>query len=234
SLQALYRQFLANRVNDGKNAFAMRHLALGDSFPGITVDPALGWFRGTYLYARHVWGAQSLRPAAWVAPLRQEALTAYIALNTALAHPAPRLAGLAMPPYADELLALAHKRDPRHRYEWTFHREVTPARILSLRAADGDLATEGTATGSRVSVQALVRFDTEQSVEIYDAQGRALHTPASPAVDPARGKTQPARVPAQRTRITEYLVIDKAMYLPDASWRFRARLVPEPGRTVAV
>ncbi|KAJ7100187.1 hypothetical protein B0H15DRAFT_770567 [Mycena belliarum] len=232
----MYAQFLQNRKNDGKNAFAMRHIGVADSFPGVSIDPRMNWFTSTYLFTRRVLQAQSLKSAAWVAPMRQEFLTQYVKLNESLAKDSAKtIQSLTMKPYQDEIKALANKRPAGHRYVWTFHREVTPTRIISLRAADGSFDKEMPASGSRIGVQALVRFDTEQSVEIYDRQGKALHTPAHAAgAQPSRlGKTHHA-VPAARKRVTEYLVLDKAMYELDAAWRFRARYTPTPGRTVAV
>ncbi|KAJ7108554.1 hypothetical protein C8R44DRAFT_884622 [Mycena epipterygia] len=236
SVRAMYHQFVQNRRNDGKNAFSMRHIGVSDSFPGIRIDSSLGWFRSTYLFARRVFQAQSLKSTAWIAPMRQEMLEQYIKLNTGLLQASPRVMELTMKPYTEEVTALREARmKDGHLYRWAFHREVTPTRILSLRAGDGDFGKEMPVTGSRVAVQALVRFDTEQSLEIYDKQGRALHTPA-PTAEP-----QPARlsktlhiVPAERKRVTEYLVLDKAYYEPNAEWQFRARFVPTPGRTVAI
>ncbi|KAJ6595883.1 hypothetical protein DFH09DRAFT_905817 [Mycena vulgaris] len=233
----MYDQFWKNIINHGKNAFSMRHIALADSFPGITIDPSLNWAKRTYLYTRRVFEAQSLKPAAWVTPMRQEFLDQYIKLNNTLTHhrDSSRLLVLTVKPYQDEALALARRQLPGYRYKWNFHREVSPTRIISLRAADGNFDKKMPETGTRVAVQALVRFDTEQSVEIYDRQGNAVHTPALTA------EPQPVRVgkalnvvPAERKRVTEYLVLDKQMHELDAQWRFRARYVPTPGRTVAV
>ncbi|KAJ7211210.1 hypothetical protein GGX14DRAFT_362663 [Mycena pura] len=231
----MYRQFLQNRINYGKNAFSMRHIGLSDSFPGVEIDPSMGWFRSTYHYARRIFQAQSLKSTAWVAPMRQEFLEQYIKLNQAMMHKSPQMLDLTMEAYQDEAIALARNREADHLYIWNFHREVTPTRILSLRAGDGDFDKEMPETGSRIGIQALVRFDTEQSVEIYDRQGKALHTPllAAEPQPPRLGKTL-HRVTAAPKRVTEYLILDKAMYLTDAKWRFRARLVPTPGRTVAV
>ncbi|KAJ7512773.1 hypothetical protein B0H11DRAFT_1698514 [Mycena galericulata] len=232
----MYRQFVANRINDGKNAFSMRHIGISDSFPGVEIDQSLGWFRSAYLFAKRVFGAQSLRANAWVAPMRQEVLEQYIKLNKALMQRSPKLTDLTMESFSEEVLALLRKRDPEHLYRWNFHREVTPTRILSLRAADGEFSKEMPETGTRVGVQALVRFDTEQSIEIYDKSGKALHIPAPTAEPqpPRLGSKTLHVVPAQRQRVTEYLVLDKPMYIPNSQWMFRARFVPTPGRTVAV
>ncbi|KAJ6487907.1 hypothetical protein C8R45DRAFT_260738 [Mycena sanguinolenta] len=229
------RQFSRNRTNDGKNAFSMRHIAVADSFPGIEVDPKLGWFRAMWLYARRAFQTHSVKPDTWIAPMRQEILDQYILLNeTIMNGNTKRLEELTMAPYTQEVTALADRKSDIL-YRWAFHREVTPLRILSLRAADGEFGKHMPKSGSRVAVQALVRFDTEQSIEMYDKSGKALHTPAPSAAPPPtkRGKALHI-VPAVPKRVTEYLVVDRAFYDPDGRWKFRARYVPEPGRTPAV
>ncbi|KAJ7892920.1 hypothetical protein B0H14DRAFT_2686438 [Mycena olivaceomarginata] len=245
SVLEMYRQFKRNRVNDGKNAFSMRHIAAADSFPGVEVNPKLGWLRSLYLYATRVFQAQSLKSNAWVAPMRQEVLEQYIQLNEAITKGnTKRIADLTMPPFTAEATALAERATPDTLYRWAFHREVSPTRILSLRAGDGEFGKVMPETGSRVAVQALVRFDTEQSVEMYDPAGRALHTPApsytNTTAAPHQSQSQAQRrgqlqiVPAVPRRVTEYLVVDKAFYDPNGRWRFRARVGVEGGRTVGV
>ncbi|KAJ7666124.1 hypothetical protein DFH06DRAFT_984788 [Mycena polygramma] len=232
----MYRQFKRNRLNDGKNAFAMNHLVVADSFPGVEIDPKLSWFRWWYLYISRVFGAQSLKSTAWVAPMRQEIFERYLQLNVAITKGnARRLDSFAMDPYLDEATMLALQKQTGYTFCWNFHREVSPTRILSLRVADGEYGKEIPVTGSRVGIQALVRFDTEQSLEIYDNNGRALHTlaPGTPPQPPRIGK-KIHYVPAAPTRVIEYLIADKALYDPDGKWRFRERYHPEPGRTVAV
>ncbi|KAJ7065031.1 hypothetical protein C8F01DRAFT_1129190 [Mycena amicta] len=234
SMRAMYRQWLQNRINDGKNAFSMRHIGVSDAFPGVQVDPRMGWFRAMFTFSRRVFQAQSLKSTAWVSPMRQEFLDRYIKLNQAIMHN-EKLADLAMPPYADDVATVSRKRTAGNLYFWKFHREVSPTRILSLRAVDGDFGKEMPVTGTRIAVQALVRFDTEQSVEIYDRNGKALHELGPTGEQqPARlGKTL-HRLPATPKRVTEYLVLDRAMYLANSKWRFRAQLEALPGRTVAV
>ncbi|KAK7044756.1 hypothetical protein R3P38DRAFT_2880678 [Favolaschia claudopus] len=236
SIPDMWRQFRKNRINSGKNAFSMRHIAVADSFPGVEIDANMGWLRSLYLFSLRVFQAQSLKSDAWVATMRQEVLEQYLHLNEAIMKGnTKRIQDLTMPPYADEVLALAEKKPRGTLYRWTFHREVTPTRILSLRAGDGEFSKHMPETGSRVAIQALVRFDTEQSVEMYDKAGRALHTPAPLAApQPAKRGDTIVPVPAVPKRVTEYLVVDKACYDPNGRWKFRARYVPEAGRTQAI
>lgn len=62
--------------------------------------------------------------------------------------------------------------------------------------------------------------DLKQSLEIYNQQGQALHVPASGAQ-----KSSDQRLPAQRKRVTEYLVMEKRMWL-QGPWIFREQLWP--------
>ncbi|KAF7316188.1 hypothetical protein MIND_00137000 [Mycena indigotica] len=235
SIRALYRQWLQNRINDGKNAFSMRHIAVSDAFPGVAINRQMGWLESFTTYSRRAFQAQSLKANAWVAPMRQEFLDRYIKLNKAIVLKEP-LNELAMRPFIDEFSAIVRQRALDNTYFWNFHREVSPTRILSLRAVDGDFGKEMPATGSRIAIQALVRFDTEQSVEIYDRHGKALHEvgPAEEQQQSGRGGKTLHRVAAVPKRVTEYLVLDRAMYLVGSRWRFRARIEALPGRTVAI
>ncbi|KAJ7185661.1 hypothetical protein C8R46DRAFT_1061363 [Mycena filopes] len=237
SIGDAFRQFKRNMLNHGKNLFAMRHIDTAHSFPGVKQDPALGWFRRT-LRLRNLLQAQSLKSTAWVAPLRQEFLDLYIEFHQALQKGnSAKLRSLTMMPYTRTVTRLLQKKDSGVLYRWRFHREVTPTRILSLRSSDGWYYREMPETGSRIGVQALVRFDTEQSLEMYDkASGKALHTPA-PTAAPRTVKVDGKlfhTVPAVPKRVTEYLIVDRAFYDPEAGWRLRARVEPGEGRTLGV
>ena len=65
-----------------------------------------------------------------------------------------------------------------------------------------------------------------QSLEMYDAKGRAIHPPATVSdIRPNWGdeKTEAWRVPAERRRVTEYLVLEKRMWT-QSPWQFREQL----------
>ncbi|KAJ7269827.1 hypothetical protein C8J57DRAFT_1323609 [Mycena rebaudengoi] len=234
SARAMYDQFLKNRLNDGKNAFssldAPRQFPLD---PG-NYSPGLGWFRSLFHVTPRLLQTRSLKSNAWVAPIRQDALELYLKLHTCLAKgDSVRIEKLTKDPYTTEILLQVRTRRGMQ-YYWNFHGEVSPTRILSLRATDVDFSKTMPASGSRVTVQALVRFDIEQSVEIYDNTGKALHVPRVTAEpQPARSGKIKRTVPAERKRVIEYLVMEKPMHLLDAEWSFRQQMFPLVGRTVA-
>lgn len=64
--------------------------------------------------------------------------------------------------YDDSIRLLKKNHKPGLTYIWRFHREITPTRVISIRANEGYLATEEPKIGNRMMVHALVRIDTEQ------------------------------------------------------------------------
>ena len=65
-----------------------------------------------------------------------------------------------------------------------------------------------------------------QSLEIYDSRGNALHTPAElPYLVDSDKCIESWRVPAARKRVTEYLILEKRMWIPGV-WQFREQVWP--------
>ena len=65
----------------------------------------------------------------------------------------------------EQLLAynkLIRSQDPRFVNVWKFHGEREPCRVVSIRAVESYYGSKGPRIGSRLAVQALVRFDTMQ------------------------------------------------------------------------
>ena len=73
-----------------------------------------------------------------------------------------------------------------------------------------------------------------QSLEMYDMWGRPVHRPAT---GDALGKPTPTsgygNCPAERKRVTEYLVFEKRMWY-DGPWAIREQLWETPGKEAAV
>lgn len=144
--------------------------------------------------------------------------------------------------YNDHVTSLAKaNKKSNSRMIWTLHRTFEPVRIVSIRATEGYVAPNAPRTGHRLMIHALVKFDTEQvglshlihsyvayadhplqSLEMYNARGAALHAPA-PEPQDAEKSVEKWRVPAQRRRVTEYLVIEKLGWAP-SPWRFREQV----------
>jgi len=69
---------------------------------------------------------------------------------------------LAAAGYQTELLRRVKKQPAGLKFRWHLEREVTPTKIVSLRATQYNMSKEEPKFGSRFLVHALVKFDTEQ------------------------------------------------------------------------
>ena len=139
-------------------------------------------------------------------------------------------------------MARMQATNPKFKYIWNFHKELSPLRVLSIRATEGNLGEADPPFGSRLTIQALCRIHTEQvsvpfsqrsglltfsqSLEIYDAAGKAVHEPQDGAVQ-RKGQ----RVPAKRRSVTEYLTFEKKMWY-DSPFYVREQLWPDVDRKV--
>jgi protein MBA1 len=67
-----------------------------------------------------------------------------------------------------------------------------------------------------------------QSLEMYDVWGRPLHHPVT-----ATKSASMSNRPAERKRVTEYLVFEKRMWY-DGPWVIREQIWEAPGKVAAV
>ena len=145
--------------------------------------------------------------------------------------------------YKDQLTRLLKKSQQGIKSIWRFHGELSPIRVISIRAVEGHLGIEEPKFGNRMMVHALVRIDSEQvrshlvqlrswlntsvqSLEMYDTWGRAVHRPAGGVAQSISGF---GNCPAEKKRVTEYLVFEKRMWY-DGPWIIREQLWEAPGR----
>ncbi|KAL0960119.1 hypothetical protein HGRIS_011761 [Hohenbuehelia grisea] len=230
SLSDMWHQFKANSQNSLKSALSMWSLASYNAFPGFDLSRVPRGQR----FLKWPWLAskcRSLKHDDWIAPIRAATLDAYQEFNEALAqNDIKKVKRFTTASYQETQLKVLRRRDASHIYKWRFYREVTPTRVLSIRATEGYLAPEEPRFGNRMLVHALVRFDSEQSIEIYDSRGKALHTP-HPRLD--QSKMTKLNVPAESHRVTEYLVLEKRMWL-DGPWMIRDQLWPRAGKKAIV
>ncbi|KAG9221726.1 hypothetical protein CCMSSC00406_0005639 [Pleurotus cornucopiae] len=226
SWRSMFEQFSQNRQHSLKNATSMWSLAGANAFPGVDLSGAK--FRHKlFKWPWHVFQCRSTKPNAWVAPFRAGALESYIELNNALAaNDVKRIKTYAIDSYQDTQLKLLKKRSQEYLYKWRFHGELSPTRILSIRAMEGYLSPEEPRFGNRFMAHILVKFDTEQSLEIYDRKGHPLHA-HKPEDD--HGKKTWLNVPAKKRRVIEYLVLEKRMWY-DGPWTFRDQLWEKAGK----
>ncbi|KXN89337.1 hypothetical protein AN958_05835 [Leucoagaricus sp. SymC.cos] len=214
-LKGMWSQFWKNRLNDVKNMMSMSTLASYNAFPGV--DTANDrFFKKLFKWPIYIFGTRSISPSSWVAPSRKVFLDTYKQFNAAIArNDLKEVKRLATDSFLADTLAAQKKRSPHCTYIWRFHREVNPTQIVSLRVTEGYLSPEDPKFGNRLMVHALVKFNTEQSLEIYDRRGNALHTPAA-------GSTEMTKepVPAETQRVIQYLVLEKRMWY-DGPWSIR-------------
>ncbi|KAF9450304.1 hypothetical protein P691DRAFT_810616 [Macrolepiota fuliginosa MF-IS2] len=214
-LRGRWSQFWKNRLNDLKNTTSMVALASHNALPGINTANDR-FLKKLFRWPFYTFGAKSTSPTSWLAPTRKIALDTYLQLNTAMAkNDSKEIKRLASNSFLTDVLAAQKKRSSAYTYFWRFHREVNPTQIVSLRVTEGYLAPDDPKFGNRLMVQALVKFDTEQSLEIYDRRGNALHTPAADAAETPSGV-----VPAEKQHVVQYLVLEKRMWY-DGPWLIR-------------
>ena len=57
---------------------------------------------------------------------------------------------------------LIRSQDPRYVNMWKFHGERKPCKVVSIRALEAYYGARAPRMGSRLAIQAVVRFDTLQ------------------------------------------------------------------------
>jgi len=200
-----------------------------NALPGSKPHSKQTW-RQRLWHSFQVFKTQSVEPGTLIAPLRQIALKSYEDLNVAVANRREKdIKKFTTFNYQDHALDLAKSfgsKNPHGRNIWQLHRTLTPTQVLSIRTTEGYLNSSAPRFGNRLMVHALIKFDTEQSLEMYDARGNALHTPVElPYMVDSDKSMESWRVPASRKRVTEYLVLERRMWIP-GSWQFREQLWP--------
>ncbi|KAG6817117.1 hypothetical protein H0H87_012638 [Tephrocybe sp. NHM501043] len=228
SWREMFDQFKQNRLNAAKNFISMLMLAQENAIPGLDLSRHKWWQKMFTVWPRRLASTTSVKENSWSREIQTSALDSYRNLNTALAQGDDAgLRSFSTDSYQDQILHLRKKQKPGYKFFWTYHREVTPARVLSIRATQGYLATDDPKFGNRMMVHALVRLDTEQSLEIYTDRGVPLH------IKDHDGKPVQKRVPAPSTRVTEYFILEKRMWY-DGPWLLREQLWEQPGKKPAV
>lgn len=179
------------------NAVHLRRMAKDKGFPDTKVRSGWSW---------RIFTTQSTSNSAWIASLRNIALDTYKRVNQALADRDEKvIKQLAVADMQSHYIQLVRSQDASRISVWKFHGERSPCRVVSVRAVPTHMGQEVPGNGSRLLVQALVRFDTLQSLEVYSKRGTLL-----------RGQNEPKPV-------VEYLVLQKRMWY-DTPWTIRDRL----------
>ncbi|OCH89354.1 hypothetical protein OBBRIDRAFT_756735 [Obba rivulosa] len=222
--------------NWGKNIMSMRHLASHNSFPGTQVASPLslevfrassvaptGWTAGIRARTLETYAALHAAVArrddkAIKRLAMNDALERYLALARAsdpnaiavwAMHPPSSSASAPPPPTpapAHNSRTIAPPSEVSPATAALLRAAPEAARILSIRAQQAHFGIQDPKRGSRFMVQALVRFDTVQTLHIYSKRGQLLHE-------------------APPKRVVEHLVFQKRMWY-DAPWVVRERIVP--------
>ena len=113
-----------------------------------------------------------------------------------------------------QLMRRNAQRAGERTYTWKLHSLVSPVRILSLRAFPAYYAQQEPAFGNRNCVQAVVRFETLQSLPARNRKGQVIKPDGS--VAEAGWEPEPKRV-------LEYLVFENKMFYRDG-WYARDQM----------
>ncbi|KAF5356965.1 hypothetical protein D9756_006580 [Leucocoprinus leucothites] len=220
-LKGIWQQFWENRQNDSKNMFSMVTLATHNALPGVNTGSD-GFFQKLFKWTFRIFGTKSTKPTSWIAASREMFLENYKDLHLAIAkNDVKEIKRLTTDSFAADTLNTQKKHNTNLSYIWRLHRQVNPTQVVSLRVIEGYLASEEPKFGNRLMVHALVKFDTEQGLEIYDRKGNALHTPAKGYI--SDGTTSSGPVPAEKQHVVQYFVFEKRMWY-DGPWVIREQI----------
>ncbi|THH27886.1 hypothetical protein EUX98_g6288 [Antrodiella citrinella] len=103
------------------------------------------------------------------------------------------------------LMDIVRARDPSKVYIWSSEAPAqNEAKVVSLRAFEQNMSRETPKFGNRLTVQALVRFETVQKLDVYTKTGKLIQ-------------------PSEPKRVVEYLIFQKRMWY-DTPWAIRDQL----------
>ncbi|KAG8882093.1 hypothetical protein FRB98_003930 [Tulasnella sp. 332] len=208
-LKGLWQTTRLSLSNRFQNVFNLSMLARHRPFLGIPnlSNPKSRWSLG-------VLGTMSTGPNAWIAPLRKHSLDIYTHLNEAQASGDLKAIGtLARGRMEEEVRQRIRDLPKNQMMVWKLHGEASPTQCLSIRTIDDDnMSSSSTKRKAKLLVtQVLMKFDTHQSLMIYDKKtGRLLASKGTPEAP---------------TRIVEYMVLEKRMQM-DGRWYIRDQLYP--------
>lgn len=127
--------------------------------------------------------------------------------------------------YYEQLQKRLRAQNPNLVYIWKFHGENKPCKVVSVRAAEVNLSRLPVKHGSRLAIQALVKFDTMQvsTLSVYTLIGADVGC-QSLEVFTKKGD----RVAGDGTprRVVEYLIFQKRMWF-ETPWTIRGQLYEE-------
>ncbi|KAI0087376.1 hypothetical protein BDY19DRAFT_955414 [Irpex rosettiformis] len=188
------KAFFQSQLNWMRNAQSMFLIAKENAFPGIQVKSR--------------WSPQIFRAkkGPWMDGIGREASEAYTVVNKAVAAgDIKTLRKHTSDSYKDTILKRVQARDKNHLHIWKLHGQNAPPQVLSIRSFVGHMGIKDPLQGHRLVIQALVKFDTNQSLQVFNCRGKVIG-----------GSDEPKRV-------VEYLVLQKRGWVP-GPWIIRDQL----------
>ncbi|TDL22760.1 hypothetical protein BD410DRAFT_828188 [Rickenella mellea] len=202
------KRILRNWKNRFSNAQAMLHMKREFALSVEGKRPFMDWLQ--------IFHSTSVKPSAWISPVRETLLKNYLSLNEAIAkNDLATISKLSAYDFQDHLVALAKKRKPELTFKFKYHGDVAPCQVVSIRSVLGYMAPEPPKFGSRILVQALVRFETLQSVEVFNQKGQLLRLDGTVA--------RPGDPPASPKTVLDYYVFENKFWMPHG-WIARDQL----------
>jgi hypothetical protein len=213
-----------NKYNEAKNALSMTLVANAKAFPPLyslpeypygenilpppsTAPDHFSWYKWSHI--RQACGVDSISSDAWAAGIPGLSLHVYLQMCQAIAeNDKAMLRKVTCHGQLDRVLKILKDRDPNWVYKWRLHRVNAPCRIVSFRAINAYGATADPAPGlNRLLINALVRFDTTQSLEVVGKRRSGDKYVVKP-------KTK---------RVLEYFIMEKKGWI-HSPWSVRERV----------
>ncbi|KAH8087145.1 hypothetical protein BXZ70DRAFT_541366 [Cristinia sonorae] len=194
SLMDHVRAIWNTQVNWFKNIVSLHRMARENSFPGVSVRRAISpeLFR--------------IQSTSWLAPFRKTVLNTYLDIQRAVASGDEKtIKKFTVGAHQKRLIDIVRARDPSRVYVWSSEAPAqNEAKVVSIRAFEQHMGQVPPSFGNRLTVQALVRFETMQKLEVYTKKGQLVHSP-------------------EPKRVVEYLIFQKRMWY-DVPWVVRDQL----------
>ncbi|EPQ52139.1 hypothetical protein GLOTRDRAFT_140568 [Gloeophyllum trabeum ATCC 11539] len=191
-----------------RNVISMWRMAKANAFPDVDVKRR---------YSLNVLLPARIKPNDWLAPFRAMALKNYKQVLQALANLDERtMKRLTTGSYQDDMLKyIKQARDQKMHLKQHYVKDNQPPIVVSIRAIEGYLGAEEPKIGNRLLVQICVMFDMEQTIEVYNRDGKLLTREGAIALNQ---EPQPSRT-------VEFIVFEKKMWY-DGPWVIRDQLYP--------
>ncbi|KIP07304.1 hypothetical protein PHLGIDRAFT_89777 [Phlebiopsis gigantea 11061_1 CR5-6] len=194
SLRDHANAIFANMKNGLRNTFSLYRMAREQSFPDAKV--------------KRTWSLDlfKVQSTPWLKPFTRIALDTYKQVNQAFAAGDEKtVKRLTISNYEEDLRRRLRSQNANYVYVWKFHGESKPAKVVSIRAEEVNLSSSPVTYGNRLLIQACVKFETTQSLEVYTKRGERVAGDGTPKP------------------VVEYLVFQKRMWY-DTPWVIRDQL----------